>query len=50
MKYLIVMISLFVISCGLIPNGERYHTDECINCEPDNSTSSNSEILEIFRS
>ena len=50
MKYLIVMISSFAISCGLVPTGENYYTDECINCESDNSTSSNSRILEIFRS
>ena len=49
MKYLIVMVLLFIISCGIVPDGESYHTDECINCEPDNSTSSNSEILEFFR-
>lgn len=45
---ILIALSLFVASCGLIPDGENYHTDQCINCQTDNTTTT-AEILAYFR-
>jgi len=46
---ILIALSLFVASCGLFPDSETYRTDQCVNCEPDNTTST-AEVLAIFRS
>jgi hypothetical protein len=51
MKKVLIMI-LFLASCGLVPDGEQYHSDESVRSN-DNSTAATSyttdRILATFR-
>lgn len=38
MKYLIMLFVMFSVGCGLVPEDERYVTDESINDSSDNTT------------
>ena len=38
MKYLIMFLVMFSVSCGIVPEDERYVTDESINDSSDNTT------------
>ena len=40
MKYLVMFLLIFSVSCGVVPEDERYVTDESINDSSDNSTAS----------
>ena len=49
MKYsILIFFSLFIFGCGLIPEDERYHSNESINSD-DNASVNNREVLAIFR-
>ena len=38
MKYLVMFFIMFSVSCGIVPEDERYVTDESINDSSDNTT------------
>ena len=38
MKYLVMFLLIFSVSCGIVPEDERYVTDESINDSSDNVT------------
>ena len=40
MKYLVMFFIMFSVSCGIVPEDERYVTDESINDSSDNLTAS----------
>ena len=52
MKKLFIMV-LFLVSCGIVPEEERYTTNESIRSDRDNSSAVSSqttrEILVFFR-
>ena len=40
MKYLVMFLLIFSVSCGIVPEDEKYVTDESINDSSDNATAS----------